>query len=165
MPFYNQHLSLFNCWPFSKATNIQRTLQDGEWKSTKIWQHSPLTGSREKLSVKGSCHGDSKLCCDTPWKRRKLKHRSVLNYQKLWEKTNKYSNSVNISDFQKCCPLIIFFPFCWISGSYPSPKCIIWVIYSWLLCFCELPCYQVLAQMLSRNAFQNNFKLLKEAQS
>lgn len=100
--------------------------------------------TRERLSVKGSCHGNSKLCCDTPWKRRKLKHRSVLNYQKLWEKNNKHSNSVNISDFQKCCPLNILFPFCWISGSYPSPKCILWVIYSWLLCFCEVPCYQVL---------------------
>lgn len=78
MPFYIQYLSLLNCWHFTEAINIQWTLQDGERRSTKIWQHSPLTRPRERLSAKGSCHGYSKLCCDVPQKRRNLKNRSTV---------------------------------------------------------------------------------------
>lgn len=127
MPFYIQNLSLLNRWHFTEAINIQRAFQDGERKTTKIWQHSPLSRPREKLSSKGSCQAWSKFCCDTAGKRINLKNGSVLNYKlfglhlqwkylisesgKYWgKKKNKHSNFANISDFQKCCSLIIPFP-------------------------------------------------------
>lgn len=144
MPFYIQYLSLLNCWHLRKATNIQWTLQERELKSTKIWHLSPLdlTGSRERLGVKGSCHGDNKFCCDTPWKRRKLKHRSVLNYQKLWQKKQafKFCKHFWFSEMlptHYLLPLLLHFWLLPISKVHP-------LIYLWLLCFCELPCYQVL---------------------
>lgn len=165
MSFYIQYLSLLNCWHLRKATNIQWTLQDGEWKSTKIWQHSPLTGSRQRLSVKGSCHGYSKLCCDTPWKRRNLKHKLMLNYQKLWEKTTS----------------IQFCKHFWFSEMLPTHYTLSLLLDFWLLTISKVhPLINLLAafmflwtpmspsfrtQMFSKNAFQSNFKLLKEAES
>lgn len=126
--FYSQLLGSLNWWHFTEAINAQWTLQNRDWNSTKIWQHTPLTRPGVRVCAKGSCQSCSKLCCDTPWKRRNLENTSVPNYQlfglplqwrhlisesgKYWRKKNKHSNSVNISDFQKCCPLIIPFSFC-----------------------------------------------------
>lgn len=160
MPFYIQNLSLLNRWHFTEAINIQRAFQDGERKTTKIWQHSPLSRPREKLGSKGSCQAWSKFCCDTAGKRINLKNGSVLNYKLFglhlqWKylisESGKYWGKKKEQAFKFCkhfwfSEMLLThypFPFCWISGSLPSLKNILWYIYLHVLCYCELPCYQV----------------------
>lgn len=178
MPFYIQYLSLLNYWHFTEAINIQWTLQDGEWRSTKIWQHSPLTRPRERLSAKGSCHGYITNGVVTfhgreeTWKIDQL-FGLHLQWRYLLSESGKYWGKKEQAF--KCCKHF------WFSEMLPTHYPLFLLLDFWLFTISRKhPLIYLLAafmfpwtpmlpsftnQMFSENAFQSHCKLLKEAES